>query len=920
MAGRRARYSQRGAALLIFLILVVTAAMTYLVSNLTPEMLEARRAQKTNAALVQARDALIGYALQYRDQQIATGTLDAMYGYLPLPDFGESVNRNADFSHPCATEGCAKMNATGLSGNGILIGRFPWKTVGTGPLRDGHGECLWYAVSATHRSINPSATIMNWDTLANSPTASPPDILIGSGKPDLSALNQHDRPIAVIFSPDPPFDGGRTQSTDAPECGGNYDSTHYVNPALNNTQTALPVSSGKLFEALRRSSIRTDDPINKPDPPTRSPSFADQVDDMLLQMIPCVQDQIEGNVITANGKINDTCSLMMNSNSPQGYYLHYRDQVMVAKCAACNIVNVDGQTVSGCAGALLLGNQRGTKIPLPTDAQESTLQLRTPVAVSTSNVTLNTAWWANYLEDPNLASFATGSNSYRGPMRLGPVKAARNNLADNSRCAPGGIWSLDASCQTVEQDIVRCIPAGATQRTVSLDLSAIFPGVTSLATYGAANQVLTLGASNAELSSANANAGRLFACSWDSTSHSRGNGFRRYFRFKIKDTGDGFTFAIVDADRNPDIFNRCGAAGRHLGYSGDNGYTDPLVHPKMAIEFDTSVNTGVSRTTQLTYGRNDPNNYHVAIMYWGHPEDSTLVSQLVSGWDDNIHSYPSVNDPSARPSPTNGTNSTHGFPQPYPPLATTELPRLRDSQQVNRDFHVRVEVTPQARSTDDETYKRRAWKIEAWVEPTYAKVITSIVWSRDVDSSTGALLDSGTAIVTAPSHNFGDTNTTQTLMIRSAPAGFNGDYAVTIKDANTFSFSKYPDPGSTTVTGQPVAMKLTDQVSFMRSINQPMSILSPVIKGKNKTGGDYCTTDVDCPSSHSCSGPDSLGNKYCYAGHQPTVYDQQLIYDTDLGGGNYQEAFQNIFLGSTLGVGSNDQVIDITEIHTQWVP
>jgi hypothetical protein len=917
MAGRHLRQPQHGAALLIFMILLVMGAMTYLVNNLTPEMIEARRAQRSNAALVEARDALLGYALTYRERLASQdpAVLDAMYGYLPLPDFGESVNLNHNLLHQtCITEGCAMVNPANLPA-GIAVGRFPWKTVGTGPLRDGHGECLWYAVSATHRAVNSTATVMNWDTLAS------PDILIGSGKPDLSTIAEHDRPIAVIFSPGPVFHAnGRKESADAPECKGSYDPTYYVNPALNNAQPALPVSSSKLFESLRRSAIRTDDPINKPDPPTRSPSFADQVDDMLVQMIPCVQDQIAGNVITANGKISDSCSLMMNSFSPQGYYQHYRDQVFVSKCAACDIVNVDGQSVPGCAGALLLGNQRGTKIPLPTDAQESILQLRTPVAVSPANPKLNTAWWANYLEDPNLASFTTGSNNYRGPMRLSPVKAAKNNPADSSRCAPGGIWSLDASCQTVEQDIVRCIPTGATQRTVGLNLSSLFPGVSTLATYTPATQTLTLGADNAQFSSSDPNAGKLFGCSWAAEPHSRGNGFRSYFRFKILDTGDGFTFAIVDADHNSNIFNRCGAAGRHLGYSGVNGYTNPLVYPKIAIEFDTSVNSGVSSASQLTYGRNDPDNYHVAIMYWGHPEDSTLVSESVSAWDDNIHNFPTSDDPSTRPSPTNGTANTHSFPQPYPPLATTELTRLRDSQQINRDFHVRVEVTPQARSPDDETYKRRAWKIAAWVEATDAKKITNITWSRDVTPSTGTYLDSGTALVTAPSHGFGDPNTSQTIMIRSAPAGFNGDYAATIKDVNTFSFSKYPDPGSTTLTGQPVAMKLTDQVSRMRSINQPMSILSPVVKSKNKTGGDYCITDPDCPPSHSCSGEDPLGHKYCYAGHQPKVFDQQLIYDTDLGGGAYQDALQNIHLGFTIGVGSNDQVIDITEFHTQWIP
>ena len=132
MARRRwrpLRLHSSGAALLIFLILLVTAALTYVVNSLTPEMVEARRAQKTSDALAQARDALIGYALRYRDQQVAkdpdsNGEDDrAMYGYLPLPDLGSSRNNNidpnchanpADLSSP-ELEGCDANTFTGLA-------------------------------------------------------------------------------------------------------------------------------------------------------------------------------------------------------------------------------------------------------------------------------------------------------------------------------------------------------------------------------------------------------------------------------------------------------------------------------------------------------------------------------------------------------------------------------------------------------------------------------------------------------------------------------------------------------------------------------------------------------------------------------------------------------------------------------------
>ncbi|MDP2195317.1 MAG: hypothetical protein Q8J72_04940, partial [Rhodocyclaceae bacterium] len=310
LAGRRLQRNQRGAALLIFLVLLVMGGLTYLVNSFSPEMIAAMRQKKTEAALAQAKDALIGYALQYRDHQNEIARVGGkplpnfVYGYLPLPDFGESVNLNTALANQtCTSEGCSKINPAGLPATDIVVGRFPWKTLGTEPLRDGYGECLWYAVTTTHRAINSTANIMNWDTLAS------PDILIGSGKLAFDPGNEHDRPIAVIFSPGPAFTtGGRYQSPDAPECGGNYEHSLYINPAINNAQHALPITSDTLFGALRRSSVReTTNPIN------RSPSFVDDINDMLDQMVTRARDKTPAVCASANNKISDDCSIALDT-------------------------------------------------------------------------------------------------------------------------------------------------------------------------------------------------------------------------------------------------------------------------------------------------------------------------------------------------------------------------------------------------------------------------------------------------------------------------------------------------------------------------------------------------------------------------------------------------------------------------------
>ncbi|MCZ7654579.1 MAG: hypothetical protein M5R42_10320 [Rhodocyclaceae bacterium] len=232
-AGRRSKSptrKQRGAALLIFFLLLVMAGLGYLVSGLSPESVEVRRAQQNQEAMLQAREALIGYALQYREQQLAQGQPGQVYGYLPLPDLGTTRNNNVG----CVIEGCDAANFAGNALSTTVIGRLPWRTLGLEPLRDGNGECLWYAVSGSHQR-QQLATPMNWDSLAHL------DIVVADGTAALSSVltSAHERPVVVIFSPGPPLPGqdrAPAGGDDVTRCGGNYNVANYLDPA---TATAL---------------------------------------------------------------------------------------------------------------------------------------------------------------------------------------------------------------------------------------------------------------------------------------------------------------------------------------------------------------------------------------------------------------------------------------------------------------------------------------------------------------------------------------------------------------------------------------------------------------------------------------------------------------------------------------------------------
>lgn len=220
------RRSQRGIALLLFLFLALGIGATIFLSAWNNNHVLQAREQKTEQALQQAKEALISYALVYGDMQRTNA--DPVY-----PTVGSTLKD--DVTLPPGTLPCPEttLNATSegaQSGNCdsrdvSSLGRFPWRSLGTGPLRDANGECLWYAVSGSFKE-NPSPYLLNWD----SPGAF--EIRDGQGKVIASDV------VAVIFSPGSPLSGqDRSQLAGTVQCGGNYTASAYLD-AINLGGTA----------------------------------------------------------------------------------------------------------------------------------------------------------------------------------------------------------------------------------------------------------------------------------------------------------------------------------------------------------------------------------------------------------------------------------------------------------------------------------------------------------------------------------------------------------------------------------------------------------------------------------------------------------------------------------------------------------
>lgn len=164
--------------LLIGLLIAITALALW--ASRSPGSLQHRASQRTEIALRQAREALIQHAVWE----------DSSPGALLCPDLDNDG----------ASDSC---------GPSSLLGRFPWKTVGIAPPRDGAGECLWYALSPGARSA------LKTDSRGGTQPALNPSF---SGELSLTEAGMPTQPvIAVLIAPGPPL-AGQTRAGGAAPC------------------------------------------------------------------------------------------------------------------------------------------------------------------------------------------------------------------------------------------------------------------------------------------------------------------------------------------------------------------------------------------------------------------------------------------------------------------------------------------------------------------------------------------------------------------------------------------------------------------------------------------------------------------------------------------------------------------------------
>jgi len=170
------RRHQRGAAMLILMLIVMLGLITLFTFRMDRKGPELDADRKTALALAQAKEALLGRGLI---NGIPTGTKQNP-GALPCPD--RDNDGQTDNIPPPQCNG--KTPTSMLPAN---TGRIPWVTLAIDDLRDGTGETLWYIIAPefvdTGNPINSAITIPTLQLVQNGIATPVAGIVIAPGRP-----------------------------------------------------------------------------------------------------------------------------------------------------------------------------------------------------------------------------------------------------------------------------------------------------------------------------------------------------------------------------------------------------------------------------------------------------------------------------------------------------------------------------------------------------------------------------------------------------------------------------------------------------------------------------------------------------------------------------------------------------------------
>ena len=201
---------QRGAALLLTMLLILTVVTAVLVSRLAAVNRGGAEAVRTASVLREVKAALLAYAAVRPDVEPGAPV------QLPCPDM-DGGGGSAD--------GVAHAADCGARGQNVL-GRLPWRTLGMPLVKDSSGACLWYAVAGDFKAADTAAAeLLNPDTTGRF------QLLDAASGAVVEGSAPADRPVAIIFAPGVPVTGQTRLPPGDADCGNTWTAASFLDAA-----------------------------------------------------------------------------------------------------------------------------------------------------------------------------------------------------------------------------------------------------------------------------------------------------------------------------------------------------------------------------------------------------------------------------------------------------------------------------------------------------------------------------------------------------------------------------------------------------------------------------------------------------------------------------------------------------------------
>lgn len=373
------RRTSRGFAFVVLLAFMTVGALYLFVSQLDAAAIQRRRDEVTTRALTEAKSALIGEAVA--KPQIAE------LGRLPLPDIGQSFGKQ--------TEGYAAGDFTASHKDYSVVGKLPWHSLGTAPLRDGIGECLWYMVSGRFKGTPPTAAL-NWDTPGQI------DIVDSAGNSIASNL------VALVVAPGAALDGQSRALNNAAykQCGGNYDARNYLDAydAADAIAAEVNYFTGSINNRVAGSTS------NKRFVVANTSHYNDRViaiaSDEIFRIIgrrgdfaAAIANWLDNStfsqhlrdVAIAGRKGTDNVDCKQAAASDQAFCKNWKEMLLLTDLPGPSTITLDGASLPNCSRIVIFGGQRVAGQARTTETDKSNP--------------------ANYLEGSNNSAFRTPTAS-----------------------------------------------------------------------------------------------------------------------------------------------------------------------------------------------------------------------------------------------------------------------------------------------------------------------------------------------------------------------------------------------------------------------------------------------------------------------------------------------------------------------------